>query len=105
MRDERTANTCRQPNPDQTKADHLHGMPSAVSAHRVPVDPKRPPGFFAKKISGGRGRRQAATGWMPAVSWTQMMYCISSQTDGVGYVHKLCIVALRRRESKRSHLS
>jgi hypothetical protein len=50
MRDERTASTCRQPNPDQTKADHLHGKPSAVSAHRVPVDPKRPPGLFAKRL-------------------------------------------------------
>jgi hypothetical protein len=104
MRDERTANTCRQPNPDQTKADHSHGMPSAVSAHRVPVDPKRPPGFFAKKISGGKGS-QAATGWLPTVSRMQMMYCISSQTDGVRYVHRLCIVALCRRESNRSHLS
>jgi hypothetical protein len=51
------------------------GRPSAVSAHRVPVDLKRPQGFFANTLSGRRGwrQRQASTDGLPAVlQWMQM---------------------------------
>ena len=83
-RDERTASTCRQPNPDQTKADQSHGAsPSAVSAHRVRVDLNRPQGFSLTLLDvAGGGVRQRRTGCQLFAHVDDVVCCLAAAAVG-----------------------
>lgn len=93
-RDERTASTCRQPKPDQTKVGQSHGASRQRCARTGCLLIESVGRAFAKAFSRPRGRRQAS---MPAVSHAQMMSFFRSKpaigTSGCTAIMQRCAAA------------